>query len=225
MTRTIDTPTLEGALVRHCSPTLAALKPASLFTFPGNFTEGTHGARNRAALRDAVDTCADQLAPATIAIRVLAWRACGALVYVYRPQALEAYLRDPRATKTLARLGYDTASLENSLRMLGEQLRSMREPKRTRTRTDSSACPCTKRGCSSGFPHELGFFLGYPYEDVMGFIEHHGRDYLAAGPWKVYANLEGALATFERFRRCAAAYARAHQQGCRLAQLAVSPTR
>ena len=101
MTRTIDTPTLEGALVRHCSPTLAALKPASLFTFPGNFTEGTHGARNRAALRDAVDTCADQLAPATIAIRVLAWRACGALVYVYRPQALEAYLRDPRATKTL----------------------------------------------------------------------------------------------------------------------------
>lgn len=225
MTRTIDTPTLEGALVRHCSPTLAALKPASLFTFPGDFTGRTPGTRNRAALREAVDACANQLAPAEIAIRILAWRACGALVYVYRPQALEAYLRDPRASTTLAQLGYDTTSLENGLRMLGEQLQSMREPNRTRSRTNSSTCPCTKRGCNSGFPHELGFFLGYPYEDVTGFIEHHGRDYLATGPWKVYANLEGALATFERFRRCAATYARAHQRGCRLAQLAVSPSR
>ena len=38
MTWPIDVQALEQAIVRNCSPTLAALKPASLFTFPGSFT-------------------------------------------------------------------------------------------------------------------------------------------------------------------------------------------
>lgn len=35
MTRTIDIPTFQAAVVRNCSPTLAGIKPASLFTYPG----------------------------------------------------------------------------------------------------------------------------------------------------------------------------------------------
>lgn len=35
MTRTIDIPTYQTAVVRNCSPTLAGIKPASLFTYPG----------------------------------------------------------------------------------------------------------------------------------------------------------------------------------------------
>ena len=35
MTRTIDIPTFQTAVVRNCSPTLAGIKPASLFTYPG----------------------------------------------------------------------------------------------------------------------------------------------------------------------------------------------
>ena len=35
MTRSIDIPTLETSLVRYCSPTLAGIKPAALFTYPG----------------------------------------------------------------------------------------------------------------------------------------------------------------------------------------------
>lgn len=224
MTRTIDAPSLERALVRHCSPTLAALKPASLFTFPGNFVDGPEGLQRKAELSAALAACADQIASARIAVRVLAWRACGALIYVYRPRALEAYLQDARATRPLAQLGYSTASLEASLVTLGERLQSM-SGTAARQPHGGSPCPCTRRGCSSDFPHELGFFLGYPYEDVLGFIEHRGQDYLAVGPWKVYANLESALATFERFRRCAAAYMRAHEQGYRLAQLVVAPLR
>lgn len=224
MTRTIDASSLECALVRHCSPTLAALKPASLFTFPGNFTDGPEGLRNRADLGTALAACAEQVAPAQVAIRVLAWRTCGALIYIYRPRALATYLQDPRAMQPLAQLGYDTASLEASLQTLGERLQSMPSPASRRAHA-GAPCPCTQRSCNSEFPHELGFFLGYPYEDVLGFIEHRGRDYLAVGPWKVYANLESARATFERFRRCATAYTRAHQQGCRLAQLIVAPSR
>ena len=42
-------------------------------------------------------------------------------------------------------------------------------------------------------------FLGYPVEDVRGFIEHQGRDYLCTGYWKVYENLEQKQQLFQRF--------------------------
>lgn len=40
MTRTIDTPTFQAAVVRNCSPTLVGIKPASLFTYPGTYAHG-----------------------------------------------------------------------------------------------------------------------------------------------------------------------------------------
>jgi hypothetical protein len=40
------------------------------------------------------------------------------------------------------------------------------------------------------FPHEVGFLLGYPQEDVIGFIENEGRNYKHCGLWKVYGDVE-----------------------------------
>lgn len=31
------------------------------------------------------------------------------------------------------------------------------------------------------FPHEMGILLGYPIEDVWGFIENEGKNYLYTG--------------------------------------------
>lgn len=31
---------------------------------------------------------------------------------------------------------------------------------------------------SEDFPHEIGLFLGYPVDDVTGFIQNKGRNYL-----------------------------------------------
>ena len=31
------------------------------------------------------------------------------------------------------------------------------------------------------FPHEIGIFLGYPLEDVVGFIENQGKNYTCSG--------------------------------------------
>ena len=39
------------------------------------------------------------------------------------------------------------------------------------------------------FPHEMGLLLGYPIEDVVGFMEHSGKEYLYSGYWKVYENV------------------------------------
>ena len=50
------------------------------------------------------------------------------------------------------------------------------------------------------FPHEMGVFLGYPLGDVKGFIEHHGKDYLCSGYWKVYQNEQKAKSTFQLYK-------------------------
>lgn len=42
------------------------------------------------------------------------------------------------------------------------------------------------------FPHEVGLFLGYPPEDVEGFIENKARSCKITGYWKVYSDEEKA---------------------------------
>ena len=49
------------------------------------------------------------------------------------------------------------------------------------------------------FPHELGLLLGYPPQDVAGFILHKGKDFLYSGYWKVYGNLSESLRRFQAF--------------------------
>lgn len=56
-------------------------------------------------------------------------------------------------------------------------------------------------------PHEVGVFLDYPLEDVVGFIENGGRNAKFAGYWKVYGNEIEALRKFEAYRQAEAEYA------------------
>lgn len=49
------------------------------------------------------------------------------------------------------------------------------------------------------FPHELGLILGYPPEDVEGFVSQQGKNSLYTGYWKVYKDLEAKKALFDRF--------------------------
>jgi hypothetical protein len=52
------------------------------------------------------------------------------------------------------------------------------------------------------FPHEIGLFLGYPPEDVCGFVRHRGRNYKLCGYWKVYGDVEQARRCFRRYDAC-----------------------
>ena len=36
-----------------------------------------------------------------------------------------------------------------------------------------------------GFPHEIGVFLGYPVEDVEGYMQNDGKNFLLVGYWKM----------------------------------------
>lgn len=101
------------------------------------------------------------------------------LLYVGRLQALEQDLNEPRAAAMLKRLGYPCGSTEHCLLHL---LRRMRT--------------------SQSFPHEVGLFLGYPPEDVLGFVRNRAKNYKAVGLWKVYGDTQKAQQRFEMCRKC-----------------------
>jgi len=49
------------------------------------------------------------------------------------------------------------------------------------------------------FPHEMGVLLGYPPEDVEGFIIYEGKNSLCEGYWKVYAEPQKKLRLFAQY--------------------------
>lgn len=49
------------------------------------------------------------------------------------------------------------------------------------------------------FPHEIGLLLGYPLEDVEGFINNQGKDFLYTGYWKVFAKLDEKKKLFHQY--------------------------
>ena len=230
MTRTIDIPTFQAAVVRNCSPTLAGIKPASLFTYPGVYVDQDGSSvtaaieDRRARLLNVIARCNRELNPFGIHLSVLVWRPCGALVYAYRPNSLATYLADPRAKTALAKEGYDTGNLSACLVHLASRI--------TFASNNAAECACGQtrcaldhqahcdNGCTCEFPHDIGYVLGYPYDDVYEFIAQRGENYKIFGAWKVYTNVEQALATFDAYRACTQHLTFIYQQGCSLAQLA-----
>lgn len=230
MTRTIDIPTFQAAVVRNCSPTLAGIKPASLFTYPGTYAHGNGSsatgaiAERRARLLNVIAQCNRELDPLGIHLSVLVWRPCGALVYVYRPKSLATYLADPRAKAALAKEGYDTSDLSTCLVHLASRI-TLASNNAAECACGQARCTLAQQGscsndCVCDFPHEIGYFLGYPYDDVREFIAQRGENYKVFGAWKVYTNVEQALATFDAYRACTQYLTFVYQQGCSLAQLA-----
>ena len=102
------------------------------------------------------------------------------VILLYRKERLEKYLRMPQVQKLLTEEGYGTCQLEEVLPVFCARYENYAETKK-------------------GFPHELGLLLGYPPEDVEGFIRHQGKNCLCTGYWKVYADKEGKQRLFEKY--------------------------
>lgn len=63
------------------------------------------------------------------------------------------------------------------------------------------------------FPHEMGLFLGYPIEDVEGFIKNDGKNFLYSGYWKVYADTADKIKIFEKYESARMALAQLRKNG------------
>lgn len=59
-----------------------------------------------------------------------------------------------------------------------------------------------KLSSKKDFPHEVGLFLGYPLEDVIGFEAYGASNFKYSGLWKVYGNKENAIASMNEYKNC-----------------------
>ena len=122
-----------------------------------------------------------------------------AMIYVYRPSRLKCDLANADAADLLRRSGY---SCEAPGRCI--------------------SCLMSRLGERGEFPHEIGLFLGYPPEDVRGFIENGAKREKHTGFWKVYGDEEKARATFARYNKCIDVYARKYAEGSSIERLTVA---
>jgi len=119
-----------------------------------------------------------------------------ALVYVYRPDKLKRYFMEEDVRNLLTEFGYDPEDLNGCVRTMIEKLFGGEE-----------------------FPHEIGLFLGYPSEDVRGFIENHACGCKCIGCWKVYGNESEARKRFDLYNKCTDIYCRRLKAGSSIEKL------
>ena len=106
-----------------------------------------------------------------------------ALMYMYRPDRLQQDLKDETAGRILAQKGYP---LDNTSHCVAELARRL--------------------NYGSEFPHEIGLFLGYPSEDVYGFIKEGSGNAKYVGTWRVYGDEQTAIRRFRQFEKCTRVY-------------------
>lgn len=99
------------------------------------------------------------------------------VVMVYHPAVLQRCLSQKELSAYLQSLGYhQTLPLDAKLSLLSQRFHQDK------------------------FPHEIGFFLGYPLDDVTGFIANHGENSKYTGDWKVYGDVTLAKRLFQAYR-------------------------
>ena len=179
----------EQLLIDHCSPTLAGLKTANMFSVSLDEGQDIHGELrmlNRLLVKKG--------------IRIVMLRRTDnkALLYLYRPDFLDRDLDSPLARQILEGKGYHCGSTGRCIEQL---IRHMAE--------------------DEAFPHEVGLFLGYPPEDVRGFMKDSRCGVKCTGCWKAYGNEEEARKTFSKYKKCTEVYRRELAKGKSLLQLTV----
>lgn len=122
-----------------------------------------------------------------------------ALIYVYRPKLLSRDLQHNIALSLLRQLGYGDETPEKCVSKLRKKLNESEE-----------------------FPHEIGLFLGYPPEDVCGFIENRATGCKCVGCWKVYGDVAAAEKTFAKYKKCTDVYCNCLKNGGTIERLTIA---
>ena len=165
----------EAELIHHAAPTLLGRKQSNLFSLPLSLLP---------KCREEIALYGKKLAEKGICIVYLYSFKNRVFIMVYRQNAMMRYLRVPHVRDYLISLGYPARIGKKDA--MTETLAHLRK----RMQADGD------------FPHEIGFFLGYPPADVFAFMREKGQNYKCVGFWKVYGDEKRALRIFQCYRDC-----------------------
>ena len=175
----------EDLVIRHCAPTLAGIKTGNLFSCSCR-TEGAD--ESSVPLKQ-------KLVPRGIRIVPLRVRKGHALIYAYRPHALESDLANDHARELLTQYGYLPGNLNACVIHLMRRLQSAGE-----------------------FPIDRPLFKlssgGRP-----GLHPQQSLNFKCSGCWKVYGDEQAAKSIFEKYNVCSKIYFQQWQQGKSIEQL------
>lgn len=115
-------------------------------------------------------------------------------VIIYNRVLMEKYLKRQDVLDILEENGYGGMSGIECLRKFSHKYQDYMEKK-------------------SVFPHEMGIFLGYPPEDVRGYIKNEGNNSLCTGYWKVYEDVKGKMDLFDKINKAQTAFVSLIMQG------------
>lgn len=104
------------------------------------------------------------------------------VILIYRETELKEYLEREEVMAFIYKCGYETSDISKIFPVFVKRYMRYMELKQD-------------------FPHELGLFLGYPIEDVEGFIKENGKNYLYSGYWKVYKDAELKIRLFKNYEK------------------------
>ncbi len=140
-----------------------------------------------------------ELSDKGIRVLILRYEKGRGLVYFYRPKKLQHDFMNEHSREILIRFGYAIHNPDKCVAQLSKKFKE-----------------------SVVFPHEIGLFLGYPPEDVEGFIQNRAGGSQFTGYWKVYGDPERAKKIFEQYRKCTEVYQSQFEKGRGVKKLAVT---
>ncbi len=161
-------------LICQAGLVIASKKPAALFGFRPRYKE--INTEIQQAVVALIDIYENQTSIFGFHLTLLGWQRNRAMILVWRPQLIDSLLAERDVQQFL---------LENQLSQHCDAL-------------IDEFILLLKAFYASGnrFPHEIGVVLGYPVEDVRGFISDGGKGSITHGRWRVYGDIDVASRRF-----------------------------
>lgn len=159
------------ALANSCIPTLLKQKPSSLITVHKKYMNSR---------KKFFEEIKKEITYFQVDYELLYESKDMYFLFIYDSRLLKQVLKGNQSNCILRKNGYMTSDFKQVLEKFKKRFQEYKEEK-------------------IEFPHEVGIFLGYPVEDVEGYILNKGENYKFCGYWKVYYNVEQAKRTFRFF--------------------------
>lgn len=190
-----------GCLVRQAGLVILAKKPAAVFGFKPRAWQGSANPRRSRIVQDQLlSIYAKKCEAYGLRLVWLARHGRDLMLLAWKPSLVEAVLASEENRVFLVQCGLPTGSADALVCALVSRLRAYYAGR-------------------IAFPHEVGLILGYPVEDVRGFMRDGGRGAKACGRWKVYGDPARAQARFEELGRAEQACKRLYSQGVPMREL------